>query len=85
MARSHDYEPASAHRDPAFLGRITVNYILHQLTEYDVHLEEVAGQVGVSEAMATIRRRVYAEIAANYPEYAQECQRQIQFRYGEVS
>jgi len=84
-ARSQDYEPASAHSDPAFLGRITVNYIRHHLTEYDVHLEEVAGQVGVSEAMATIRRRVYAEIAANYPEYAEECQRQIQFRYGEAS
>jgi hypothetical protein len=53
--------------------------------EYDTHLEEVAGQVGGSEAGRGIRRRVYAQIAARYPEYAQECKRQMSARHGEAS
>jgi hypothetical protein len=82
--RGHDYEKADAQSDPAFLSRITVNYVRHHLTAYDTHLEEVAGRIGVSQAIATIRRRVYAEICATYPEHAEECQRQIQFRLLEV-
>ncbi len=78
--RGHDYETADAQSDPAFLERITVNYIRHHLTAYDTHLEEVAGRIGVSQAIATIRRRVYAAIEATHPEYAEECQRQPQFR-----
>lgn len=83
--RGHDYERASEQSDPAFLERITVNYIRHNLTEYDTHLEEVAGQVGVSEAGRVIRRRVYAQIAACYSEYAEECMRQMDARHGEAS
>lgn len=83
--RGYDYERAGAQSNPAFLSRITVNYIRHHLTAYDTHLEEVAGRIGVSQAIATIRRRVYAEICATYPEYAEECQRQIQFRLLAVS
>jgi hypothetical protein len=63
----------------------TVNDIRHHLTEYDTHLEEVAGQVGVSEAGRGIRHRVYAQIAARYPEYAEECKRQMSARHGEAS
>jgi hypothetical protein len=76
----HNYEKADAQSDPAFLLRITVNYIRHYLTAYDTHLQEVAGRIGVSQAEALIRRRVYAAISATYPDYAEECQRQIQFR-----
>jgi hypothetical protein len=83
IERGHDYEPASKQSDPAFLERITVNYIRHHLTEYDSHLEEVAGRVGVREAIDAIRDRVYAEIAKQYPEYTEECQRQIRYRKGE--
>lgn len=78
--RGHDYERASEQSDPLEKERITVNDIRHHLTEYETHLEEVAGQVGVSEAGRVIRRRVYAQIAAHYPEYAEECRRQIQAR-----
>jgi hypothetical protein len=83
--RGHDYERASEQSDPAFLERITVNFIRHELTEYDEGLEEVAGRIGVDEAAALIRQRVYAEIARIYPEYADECKRQIRFRHGEAS
>jgi len=78
--RVNDYEKADAQSDPAFLSRITVNYIRHSLTAYDKHLQEVAGRIGLSQAIGTIRRRVYAAISATYPEYAEECQRQIQCR-----
>jgi hypothetical protein len=78
--RGLDYEKAAAQSDLAFLSRITVNYIRHSLTAYGKHLQEVAGRIGVSQAIGTIRRRVYAAIGATYPEYAEECQRQIQFR-----
>ena len=83
--RGHDYERASEQSDPAFLERITVNDIRHHLTEYATYLEELAGQVGVSEAGRANRRRVYAQIAARYPEYAQECKRQSSARHGEAS
>ena len=82
--RGHDYNPAHLDSDPAFLDRITVNYIRHALTEYDTHLEAVAGKVGVSEAVATIRRRIFAEIAHAYPEYTQECHRQVATRAAPV-
>jgi hypothetical protein len=64
---------------------ITVNSIRHHLSAYDTHLEEVAGRIGVSQAEASIRLRVYAEISATSPEYAEECQRQIPFRLLEVA
>lgn len=78
--RGHDYEPAHAGSDLAFLARITVNYIRHHLTAYDTHLEEVAGRIGVRQAIAAIRYRVYAAIEETYPDLAEECQRQIQSR-----
>jgi len=70
-------EPASERSDPAFLKRITVNYIRHHLTTYDRHLESVAGKVGVREAVAVIRDRVYGAVADTYPQYRAECNRQL--------
>lgn len=77
-----DAEPAGEDSDPAFLERITVNFIRHRLTDYDTALEEVAGRVGVEAAVAAIRRRVYEAIAAAYPELAEECRRQLARRNG---
>jgi hypothetical protein len=68
--------------DPDFLERITINSIRHHLTSYDTHLEQVVGQIGARQAGKMIRRRIYDEIAKAYPEYAEECQRQMQARYG---
>jgi hypothetical protein len=81
----HDYGRASEQSDPAFLERIMVNAIRHHLTEYDTHREELAGQVGGREAGRGIRRRVSAQVAARYPEYAQECKRQRSARHEEAS
>ena len=63
----------------------TVNAIRHHLTEDDRHLEEWAGQVGVSEAGRGIRRWVSAQRAARSPEYAEDSKRQLSARHGESS
>jgi len=72
---------AGADSDPRFLARITVNYIRHRLTGYDRALATAAGRVGVREAVALIRRRIYAEIIRLYGAYAgevaEECRRQM--------
>lgn len=71
---------ASNADDPAFLERITVNFIRHELSEYDVSLWEVAGKTGIARAVAEIRRRVYSAIAQAYPSLSAECERQIAAR-----
>lgn len=60
-------EAAHVHSDPLFLERIQVNYIRHQLTQYDYVLERVAGKIGHDDAVQAIRRRVYEAIASTYP------------------
>jgi len=71
---------ASPASDQAFLSRITVNYIRHELTQYDRHLEEVARRVGCQDAVDEIRARAYAAIAHAYEWLADECERQVEER-----
>jgi len=78
--RSRGDSFASQADDQAFLQRITVNFIRHELTEYDVALWEVAGKTGIARAIAEIRRRVYSAIAQAYPALSAECERQIEAR-----
>lgn len=78
--RSRGDSFASNADDPAFLERITVNFIRHELTEYDVALWEAAGKTGIARAVAEIRRRVYLSIAQAYPALSEECERQIEAR-----
>lgn len=72
----NDGHPASLNSDEGFLARICVNYIRHQLTHYDSALAEIAGRTGVAQGVDSIRRKVYAAIAAAYPAFAVECERQ---------
>ena len=58
--------------DEATLGRITVNYIRHELSEYDRLLHSVKGVVGAEEARCTIREKVMDQIRTQYPELASE-------------
>jgi len=71
---------ASKDDDPAFLDRITVNFIRHELTQYDSALWAIVGKTGISRAVAEIRRRVYSAIAQAYPYLKAECERQIAAR-----
>lgn len=61
--------------------RWAVNFIRHNLTEYDSQLDEVAGRAGVNEAVDKIRARVLDKIADIYPELAHECHRQKRERH----
>lgn len=67
---------ASHGDDPLFLERIQVNFIRHELTQYDHALERTAGKTGKQKAISAIRARVYDAIAAAYPAYLEECARQ---------
>lgn len=69
--------PASEASDKAFLDRIQVNYVRHELTAYDRTLEATAGRVGVAEAIDAIREKVYDAISEAYEELSSECERQF--------
>ena len=73
------YENADASKDSdyAFLRRITVNYIRHELTEYDAHLDSTVGQIGTDAANERIRNRVLAAIAEAYPALREEALNQM--------
>jgi hypothetical protein len=62
-----DRLPASVWSDKVFLERIQVNYIRHELTDYDYELENIAGKVGVLEARDIIRDKILDAISDNYP------------------
>lgn len=77
-----DYElenrrDAGTDSDPAFLERITVNYIRHRLTRYDALLESLPGQQAQEEAARIIQTRVFEAIIAEYPAHRDECERQM--------
>ena len=71
---------ASPKSDAAFLNRICVNFIRHELTEYDCALADVAGKIGITKAVDGIRQKVYSAIARAYPGFATECERQCAAR-----
>ena len=63
--------------DQHLLARITVNYIRDALSGYDTELESAVLRIGLFEVRAAIWRKVFAAIAAAYPQYAEECDRQL--------
>jgi hypothetical protein len=71
---------ASTHSDRTFLMRICVNFIRHELTEYDRSRWEVAGRTGKDIAVAAIRRMVFNAISSAYPMVHGECKGQIEKR-----
>jgi hypothetical protein len=72
--------PAFEGSDPLFLQRIAVNYVRHSLTRYDAALEGTARRVGRGDAIAEIRRKVYAAIKLAYPYLAAEVDQQTAVR-----
>jgi len=81
MYREREF--ASKHSDPNFLERITVNFIRHELTDCDQQLEAVARKTGVGTAFVAISKKVFAKIAEVYPSLKTECDRQLDYRFGE--
>jgi len=55
------------------LDRVSVNFIRHQLTNYDNVIVTLAGD---AERIRSTRLEILAGIAAAYPQVANECKRQ---------
>jgi|GEM_PF-312579 len=60
------------------LMRWVVNYIRHNLISYDLTLFDNKGKVGRNEAYPIFKKAVLDRIAATYPKYAAECQKQAE-------
>jgi hypothetical protein len=70
-----DYERASPASERHFLERITVNYIRHHLTTYDMHVKKLARMHG-DGMFDMMKKKVLVAIATSYPWLANECARQ---------
>ena len=64
--------------DDGFLDRICVNYLRHELSDYDGKLLETRKKIGQSDAYEIIRDKVLNAIADAYPYLASECNTQLQ-------
>ena len=62
--------------DDTFLERISVNYLRHELTLYERHLDEIAGKTGARGARSLLRSTIYDKIGETYPDLWDECMRQ---------
>lgn len=58
--------------------RKIVNYIRHNLTSYECDLDELYHQVGQAIGYGIISQKVFATIKKAYPQYANECDRQLE-------
>lgn len=76
----YDYEPASMDADELFLNRITVNYLRHELTGYEVYLASMYGCVGKKNGIDLVRKKVYEKISDTYPFLKTECEDQLKKR-----
>jgi hypothetical protein len=63
--------------DNAFLSRIMVNYIRHNLTNYEDLLEELEGKVGKINAYIKLKNKILKKIAEVYPDLKDECYNQM--------
>ena len=54
--------------DPDFLGRITVNYLRHECSEYEDYLVDIYGVIGNHSAYMILKQRVNEKIFNTYPE-----------------
>lgn len=78
IEREHyDFELATKNSGDEFIERITVNYLRHILSNYDVKLEQIFGKVGKSEAYTLLNDKIYSKISDTYPQLERECMRQL--------
>lgn len=62
--------------DEATMNRWVVNFIRHNLVDYDYILNTLRGKVGKQELYTTYKGAILQRIAELYPKYAAECERQ---------
>lgn len=65
--------------DEDTLVRWIVNYIRHNLIDYDYFLYKIHGKIGSIGMYSEIKAGVLRKIAVAYPKYKEECERQILF------
>ncbi len=63
--------------DKNTVNRWVVNYIRHNLVQYDNFLERIYGKVGVHDTYIDTKIFILEKIADAYPKYSKECERQI--------
>jgi hypothetical protein len=78
--RRNDYGASGRDTPLETPQRWAVNFIRHNLTSYNGRLATIGGKLGVADAAQRIRQRVLEKIAEVYPEFAEECDRQIRHR-----
>ena len=61
--------------------RIIVNYLRHELSDYEANLDKLYGKVGTDEAKRKIKVKVLDAIAKTYSVLAEECARQSCYRF----
>lgn len=71
-----DEKQADSTSDEEFLHRITVNYLRHEFSDYDAHLDNASGRVGVYVHHDILKHRTLDAIAKAYPWLLKECERQ---------
>ena len=74
---------ANVKADVRFLDRLCVNYIRHELTNYDNSLDFTVGRVGKYKAFNRINEKIYTRIKEVYPQYSEECDRQLKIKIGD--
>ena len=70
------YDRDVRNADSRTVQRWTVNYIRHNLTDYDEFLYNAKGKTGISFAYPLYRRAVLDRISDVYPYLCEECERQ---------
>lgn len=63
--------------DKEFLDRISVNFIRHEVSNYEEQLNFIFGKVGKNKAYALIKEKILRTIAEKYPWLSDECESQI--------
>ena len=82
---NYDFTPATTDSDSVFLNRVIVNYLRHNLSNYDSKLDDIFGKVGKSEAYRIINTKIYAKIAEVYPVLKDECDNQLMSKLDETN
>lgn len=68
---------SAKYADEETMRRWMVNYIRHNLTEYDVELFRMSGKVGCREEYRRYKKAIMIKISKAYPYLKDECERQI--------
>ncbi len=66
--------------DIDFANRICVNFIRHELTDYDDYFEKLYGKVGNEAVLKHARKMIYKKIGSVYPYLKEECKIQFAIR-----